>query len=357
MTVTDLGWLEPSTDIPRDRWKRPLVVPPEGGQPIGYTRSSTLAGTLDDTYNLQSYKMRQVARGLSLRPDLQLRVASLGPEPDRYTQTVEHKRWKAALNEICEAADEAAGGSVKSGLGTALHAYTDRIDKGLDLGIVPETYKPHLNAYVDATRDLTAVHIERFLVCDELQTAGTTDRVVRIDGYGDQLFIADTKSGNIDFNHKIAVQLAVYAHSVLYNHETKTRQPLGDIDLDRALIIALNAALGTCKLVWIDIASGWEAAKQSVWTREWRKRDNLSQPYMPNNQIAPTNPAPVQEQARDLTVEAAVALEAGIRNAKTNDELIQLWTVAGSVWTDTHTAMAAARKAELASKPQLTVVS
>lgn len=357
MTVTDLHWLEPSSDIPRDRWNRPLIVPPTGGNPVGYTRASTFASTLDETYNLEQWKKRQVAHGLSLRPDLQLRVASLGPEPDKYTDKIENKRWKASMDEVCEVAMEAAGSKSKANLGTALHAYTDRIDRGLDLGIVPEPYKPHLKAYEQATSMLTAVHIERFVVCDELQVAGTADRVLRLDDHP-KLIIGDTKSGDIEFGQgHIAVQLAIYAHGLLYNHENNTRAPLGDIDLDRALIIALNASLGTCELVWIDIAAGWEAAQHSAWTRTWRKRRNLTQKFSPMTQAAlPLNPTPAQEQARDLTVEARVALEVAIRKASSNDELIQLWTVAGSAWQPRHTEMAAARKAEL-TKPQLTVVS
>lgn len=346
MTATQ--WEEPTTEISRDRWNRPLVVPPGGGKAIGYTRVSTFAGTLDDTYNLEKWKQRQVARGLSLRPDLQMRVASLGPEPDKYTQKIENQRWKKSLDEACEAALEAAGGTTKANLGTALHAFTDRIDRGQDLGIVPEAYQRHLKAYEAATSMLTAVHIERFVVCDELQTAGTTDRVLKVDGH-DKLIIGDTKSGDIEFGiGKIAVQLATYAHGVLYNHESQHRVPIGDIDLDRALIIALNASLGTCELVWVDIRAGWEAAQQSAWARSWRKRKDLSQKFVGAPQAAlPITPTVVQEQARDLTVEARVALDVAIRKASTTDELVQLWTAAGSAWTDDHTALAAARKGEL----------
>jgi hypothetical protein len=43
----------PATEIPRDRWGRPLIEPPDGGKPIGYTRVSSLdqnpARQLDQT--------------------------------------------------------------------------------------------------------------------------------------------------------------------------------------------------------------------------------------------------------------------------------------------------------------------
>ena len=37
---------KPMNEIPRDRWDRPLIIPPNGGQPVAYTRVSTLAKAL-----------------------------------------------------------------------------------------------------------------------------------------------------------------------------------------------------------------------------------------------------------------------------------------------------------------------
>lgn len=351
------AFFEASSDVPRDRWQRPLIVPPGGGKPVGYTRCSTFAGVLDDTYNLQKWKARQVAVGLSKRPDLQLRVVSLGPQPDKYTEKVEYRRWKSSLDEVCDAALEAAGGTTARNLGTALHAFTDRIDQGLDLGIVPEAYKPHLAAYEAATRNLTAVHIERFVVCDELQVAGTADRLLQVDGH-DKLVIGDTKSGDVEFGlQKIAVQLAVYAHGQLYNHETGARASLGEVDLERAIIIALNASLGTCELIWIDIAAGWEAAKESAWVRDWRKRRGLTEPFAAGAQAAlPVTPTPAQENARDLTVEARAALLSAIETAESAEVLYELWGKFREHWTPDHTAAASLRKAELVAGRHLSAV-
>ena len=66
MTITDA----PATELTRDRWGRPLIVPPEGGKPVGYTRVSTLAKALDDLNNLMAWKARKTAEGLVRRPDL-----------------------------------------------------------------------------------------------------------------------------------------------------------------------------------------------------------------------------------------------------------------------------------------------
>lgn len=340
--MTERTFDDMTGDIPRDRWQRPLITPPSGGKRIPYTRASTLAGALDDTYNLAEWKKRQVAVGLSMRPDLQLRVVSLGPEPDRSTHEQAYQKWKTQIAAVCDQAMEAAGSSAKATIGTSLHALTDRIDRGQDVGVVPERFKPHLNAYQEATACLTVLQIERFVVCDEIQTAGTFDRLVKVEGHP-KAVVADTKSGNVEYAGKIAVQEAIYAHGWLYDHLTNTRTPLGDVDLERGLIIALSATTGKCELIWIDLVVGWEGAQCARWVREFRSNQRkLTKPF---KAVDPFIPA--QDDSRDLTVEAQAALEAGIRNAATVDELVQLWTVAGNQWEPRHTELASARKAEL----------
>jgi hypothetical protein len=288
-----------------------------------------------------------VARGLSLRPDLLLKVSSLGPQPPDDDPGV--KRWKDQMNDACEAATEAASASASATIGTALHALTERLDRGLDVGVVPDSYLPHLRAYEAATSAFTAVHIERFTVQDELTIGGTPDRVLAIDGY-DKLVIGDIKTGTIEYGvGKMCMQLAVYAHSLLYNPDTGARAPLGpEIDLERGLIIALNAKTGACELVWIDIAAGWEAVRLAHDVRAWRARKNLTQPYKAAQQnVLPINPTVAQENARDLTVEAAAALIVAIPRCNSEEELVQLWVAAGNAWTKQHTEMAAARRAQL----------
>ena len=57
-------------ELPRDRWGRPLIEPPDGGKAKPYTRVSTLAKTLDDKTALSKWLCRQTAIGLAQRPDL-----------------------------------------------------------------------------------------------------------------------------------------------------------------------------------------------------------------------------------------------------------------------------------------------
>src|SRR6478752_2935322 len=52
-------------DFFRDQWGRPLVVPAGGDRPRPYTRSSSAAKTIEDTYNLEMWARRNVAFGMA----------------------------------------------------------------------------------------------------------------------------------------------------------------------------------------------------------------------------------------------------------------------------------------------------
>ncbi len=63
-------------EIDRDRYGRPLVVPPSGGKPVAYTRATTIANSLDDASALVAWKMRMAAIGLTTRPDILLSITA-----------------------------------------------------------------------------------------------------------------------------------------------------------------------------------------------------------------------------------------------------------------------------------------
>lgn len=318
-------------DIPRDRWSRPMIIPAGGGRPVAYTRCTTYVSALEDTYNLGLWQQRMVAKGLATRPDLLLSASSLVSDMDGN---------KARLNRLCDDAREAAAASAAATTGTALHALTERIDRGLDVGVIPDQYRPHIDAYQAATSDLEAVHVEQFTVLDELRIGGTPDRILRIPGE-DGLVIGDVKTGNIEYGAgKIAMQMAVYAHSVIYRPDG-SRTPIDGLRTDKGLIIHLDAATGTCELVWVDLNAGWEGVQLCTQVRGWRKRKGLTTPC--------TTATPASKPSSQADQAAGAALTNAIATAATVDDLTQLWIQAGQagLWTDSHTAAAAARKAAL----------
>jgi hypothetical protein len=296
-------------EVERDRYGRPLVAPADGGKAKAYTRCTTYVSALEDTYNLGLWQQRMVALGLADRPDLLLAVSA-------------HRDDKDRLNKICDDAREAAKASAAATTGTALHSLVERMDRGLPLGAVPAAYAADLKAYERATSVLEHVHIEELMVLDELKIAGTPDRLAL---HEERLKVADVKTGSIEWGAgKIAMQLAVYAHSKLYHPATGARTEL-DIDTGEAIVVHLPAGQGRCELHRIDIAAGWEAVQLARQVRAWRARKGL---------LTPLRTAP-PEAADEISAAASV------------DELNAVWARHQAAWTDELTALAAARKSEL----------
>lgn len=307
----------PAPLLERDRYGRPMIAPPQplGAKPVPYTRATTVAKALDNTEGLMRWKQRVTMLGLVARPDL--RIAAAATDADD----------KTALNRIAEDAADAGGASAAATTGTALHSFTERLDRGLPVGHVPEEHAGDLKAYQDLTADVgwNVQHVELFTVLDAYRVAGTADRVVEIDG---RWYIADLKTGqSVDFHHSWAVQFAIYAHGMPYNIAARRRQPWDVVpDTDRAIVIHLPAGQGTAAAYWIDIAAGWEAFRLSMQARKWLARRDLLTPY-----ASPT----------------ADPVLAAIENATTVAELDAIWSSHHAAWTTAHTAAAKARKTHL----------
>lgn len=261
-----------TVEVPRDRWGRPLIQ--VGDKKVPYARASSFGDVLDDMSNLAKWKTRMAVKGLALRPDLYL-AASATPLENR-----------AALNKLAEQAIEHAGGSSKANIGTALHAITEQIDRGEAVGPIPQEYADDLEAYRLGIEQFEIAHIERFMVCDELQVAGTPDRLIRevwasMDSseydIGPQR-IGDLKTGgSADYLHKHAVQLAIYAHSDFYDPSTGEREAV-DVAKDYGYIFHLPAGQGHFGLYKLDLEAGWQGALLAADVRKYRKRKGVCTP-------------------------------------------------------------------------------
>lgn len=330
-------------EIDRDYLSRPLVIPPDGGKPKAYTRCTTYVDCLDDKFKLGEWQQRMVAIGLSQRNDLLLAVASLAPDLMRPSDEVSPETKKRATA-IVDKAREAAAASAAATTGTALHALTERLDRGQSLGVIPHTARADLAAYEAATKPLTALHVERFMVNDELRIGGTPDRIVDFEG---RTYIADVKTGSVDYAAlKIAMQLAVYAHSRLYDIPSGRRSDVPQLDQQRAIVIHLPAGKGECSLRWVDIAAGWEAVAVATQVREWRRRRDLMS-VLSSDVPLPYDEPPPPSAASIAAADAHADLANAVASAATVDDLGALWRAHQSAWTDELTQLAAARKALL----------
>ena len=308
--MTELTTVTP--DIDRDRYGRPMIVPPGGGKKVAYRRCTTFVGVLEDTYNLSRWQQRNVALGLADRPDLLLSVAA-------------HRDDKDKLNRICEDAAEAAKSSAAATTGTAVHALTEIVDRGLDLPVIPDGAAADLAAYRKATAGIEWLAIETGIVVDDLKVHGTPDRIGRLpDG---RVVVLDLKTGSVDFGMgKIAQQLAMYSRGVFYDHVGARRTPMPDgLDQDVAVVIHLPAGSGRCELLEVDIAAGWEGVQIAAQVWAWRSRKGLSRPL-----------------ATGFDLLGLIDL------AATPDDVRALWGAHKDAWTEAHTAAAKARIDSLA---------
>jgi hypothetical protein len=294
MTSSAAQW--ENAEIPRDRWGRPMIMPPKGTKRVAYRRATTFVGCLDDTNGLMKWMSRQVAFGMGQRKDLVLAAAAADPS--------DKKKIGEIADKAAEHAKGVAGDAAETG--TALHSLTERIDRGLPLGVVPSEYQADIEAYRAATASIEYVGIETFRVHDDWKVAGTADRIGIING---RPTIMDIKTGSIDYPHKMAMQLAMYARSVPYDIATDKRIADAEpIDLNHGIIIHLPAGQGRCDLYEIDIAVGWGACliARQVW--DWRGSKDITR------LIDVTAPPPTPATWESL-----------ILNAENVDRLREVW--------------------------------
>mgnify|MGYP002636805658 CR=1 FL=1 len=326
MTATELQ----NVEIPRDRFGRPMIIPPgRGTRRVAYRRTTTFVGCLDDMNGLMKWKARQVAYGMGQRRDLVMAAAASHPLED-----------KKQLGEIADKAADAAKSSAAADIGTALHKFTERIDKGKPLGEIPIEAVADIAAYQEATQHLEWEGIECFRVHDEWKIAGTADRIGR-NQHG-RLQVYDIKTGSIDYPHKMAMQLAMYARMTPYDIATDTRGEPEQVDLNTGIIIHLPAGQGICNLYEIDLAKGWGACllAHKVW--DWRGVKDLTHRVDADR---------VSTWEKSNSGQPAPTWETLAAAATTVDELRTIWTQAqaGGQLTPELRALCTQRSKELAA--------
>jgi hypothetical protein len=193
-----------------------------------------------DTYNLDQWMKRQVAEGLAIRDDLVLAVKAMGrPDPVEGWSKADKGKLDSIAKDAMNAAKQADGARK----GTAMHDLTERLDRGEDVENVvkglPAGPATSLRAYafLRSANGWRNIAIERTVVCDELEVAGSFDRIDEIPGltamlgpgpcqYGDECpdvglpghsdqAIADVKTETAPWMNglHIAPQLAIYSRS------------------------------------------------------------------------------------------------------------------------------------------------
>lgn len=237
-------------EIRRTKTGRPYVMLPDGSKEVTYTRASTLAGALDDTYRLMLWKQRKTALGVVERQDIQVAIAA-------------HRDDDRELDKLCEAALVHAKGDESSRRGTALHKLCDRLDSGERGVFVPEAFRADLHAYQKTREEagFTPRYIEEFVVNDSLKAAGSPDRYDLYEGptpdgeWYEGYITTDLKTGKevVRKQLKHGIQLCIYADAEFYHQELQQRKPLPDVNKRWAVITHVPAGSGECFLHWHNI--------------------------------------------------------------------------------------------------------
>lgn len=255
-------------DIERDRYGRPLLPHPVTRKRRPWTRATTMASTIQDRRALEAWSQRNLVKGFVANEDLLVRAAAAGDD-------------RAQLDTVIAAAQQAAYASAAADKGTAVHALTEKVDRGEDVTI-PRDYQADIDAYTAALRDtgikMIPEFIETMTINIDVECAGTPDRIVDCP-QSDKPVIFDLKTGANAIRYglvEIAAQLAIYAGASHYYDGTLHELP--DLEQRFGIVLHLPAGSGDATLHRIDLTKGRQIAQLCHQVRATRKLNRLSAP-------------------------------------------------------------------------------
>lgn len=332
MTTAAAEFADPPKPVPdvseegikRDRYGRYIIPDPETGKERAWTRATTWAKTISDTYRLHLWQERMVAKGLTMRPDLFARV-----------QTTDERD---EIDKICQEAKAAAGSKVGANLGTALHSLTEKRDRGEEIRSMPDLLRSSVDSY-SATLKRHHMYpipeyIERVIIVPELGVAGRLDRIMENTapvGKWDEpgsLFIGDVKTAaNIGYSWlEVSIQLAIYAHAAfIWDFVNQKFEPFPVVDQDEAIVMHMpvpeSANAGYTDLYRINIRQGWEYAQLAGEIRKARADKSLA---VRLGEPVTAKPIPVRQDSQ----RQAIDWRARIDEATCRADLSAIWETA-----------------------------
>lgn len=317
-----------------------------------WRRVSTLIKKVEtDSFYLDEWKKRQVLIGAARRDDIVMGVKALGPTPATgWTQ-----QQKRQFNEWAEQCMTAAGSDEGKILGTAVHDLTERVDRGEPIDDVchglPGMAAAGLRSYAKL-RELNgwrSVEIERTVVCDELEVAGSFDRIDIVpelavllgpgtcqhghgvgghnhpDGRAELAVIVDVKTEGDPLKNglHIAPQLAIYSRA--------KRMWIPEVaDLARAtyveapcvrqdVAVIVHVRDGKAVPYFVDLTAGWEAAQAAA--RQLQREKAAKKWFAPVPGIVEPKPAEVLTDVAVAAQYASPYREPTVRDIEQNTSL------------------------------------
>lgn len=260
-----------------------------------YSRPSGWGSDLDDESNLVNWRIDRAMEGVALDPAIAATVAA-------------HVNISEGRRERRDRAIDRGRGGERRDIGTALHAMTERVERG-DGFRAPPPYDADLAAYLLMLEraQLTSEFIECKICSDTWRAAGTADRIYRLGGElttpdgsvlpKGSMVIGDLKTG-AKLENKLpgfCIQLAIYSDGVFYDVNTDERTPMPEeLRMDWGVLVHLPAGSGRCELLWTDLRVGRIGADLVRQVRSWRKRIDYAGPFvLPiEREELPTIPVP-----------------------------------------------------------------
>lgn len=257
---------------------RYILPNPVSGKSKSWQRVTTFVGLAADTYHLDLWKQRCVAKG----------VALMASEKLMKIQSMDVKGDKVTLDRVVELAKDEAGAFNAANRGTELHASSEVADYAgswqdpYSILKVHPADRPQIQLYLDTLRmhglevaylDDGTPAIERVTASQRYETAGKLDRVLReADG---SYVVSDLKTkDSLELGAaEIAAQLANYEDGInntgiwdgrTYNRSIRVRTDYG-------LVIHLPQNGDTCDVVKIDLSTGHEISRVCLEVRQARR--------------------------------------------------------------------------------------
>uniref|UniRef100_A0AAU7GY34 Exonuclease n=1 Tax=Streptomyces phage Geonosis TaxID=3158856 RepID=A0AAU7GY34_9CAUD len=229
---------------------------PESGKSKSWQRVTNFVKMTDDTYQLELWKQRNVAKGIAL-------LAEAGRVDIADLALRDVKLDRDRLNKMCTTAQDVAEAYKMADEGTALHTSTELADyAGGDLNRVPVPHRVKVRMYLDAlaANGLTVVPgmIERVTASARYECAGKFDRIYRL-ASGINV-IGDLKTGDeLDLSFpSIAAQLECYEDGI-NNHGVFDGQRYDDsikVSHDFGVVVHLPSTRDEVTVYWVDLAQG-----------------------------------------------------------------------------------------------------
>lgn len=307
---------------------------PETGKLTSYTRASTVAKTLEDTWMLDAWTRRMMLIGLQRSLALQADLDQLIMEYPATDTGNPARDLRNPLNELAEEAQFRAGAKAAAEFGTATHAWCEWVDHGGWIWAVPQMFRPWVIAHrhVLAENGLTVDPnwTERIVLNTQYGIAGTLDRLFW--NHRGQLFLGDIKtSRGMEYSWLyFAIQLAIYhGASHVLSLDGAAWEPMPTLDPDTVLVMHLpRDEPQASRIVPLNMRFGAEALHTAMTVRRLRstaEKSAQSVPYTVGSMSA--------EMARYHAARFA------IETSRTQEDLALIWDSYQDIWTDDLTAL------------------